>query len=132
MGCYADNKQAPVFTISPGDYKPVDLNPVSCMNTCGKRWHFAGIRNGNTCMCSKIKPPDENMVDGILCNTNCTGVIDNGKSSWFCGGKEHFSVYNISKRITGFDIKKVIVFFMLNDIEVKLSQIVILRKHFFY
>lgn len=105
MGCYADDNQTPVFTISPGDYKPDDLNPVSCMNTCGKRWHFAGIRNGNLCMCSKRRPPNGNFVNSDLCDANCT---DGAGGNGFCGGKlNHFSVFNISNRINGFEVKKV-------------------------
>ena len=77
------------------------MSPVSCMNACGKRWHIAGIQNGNVCLCSKYTPPT--YVSDSFCNSTCTGT--NGYSEDpKCGGNEHLSVYNISKRIIGLEI----------------------------
>lgn len=105
MGCFADKKEHPLFNTSPSDYEPGDMSPAACINACGKRLHgFAGIRNGELCMCSSEKP--ESFVDESLCASQCTG-LDDSTIQQKCGGNSYYSVYTTSKRINGFDIENV-------------------------
>ena len=85
LGCFLDAGSEHIFTISPGDYLPDDLSPISCMLACGKHWKIAGIRNGNICLCSTTKPTifhNENH-----CNAYCSGVTrSQQESAPQCGG----------------------------------------------
>jgi len=114
LGCFLDNGEKKLFTISPGDYTSDDLSPVSCMTACGRRWHIAGIQNGDLCLCSKTVPTD--YVSHTKCDSVCTGAGSYpDKAKPRCGGRLHLSVYNASKRIVGFNIKQVCFFVTANN-----------------
>lgn len=100
LGCFLDSGDEQLFTISPGDYLPNELSPISCMLACGKRWQIAGIQNGNVCLCSKSKPTT--FQNSWHCSVKCTGISGYELDSVpGCGGTDHISVYDVSQRITG-------------------------------
>ncbi|ORX80461.1 WSC-domain-containing protein [Basidiobolus meristosporus CBS 931.73] len=92
VGCYLDNENQPSLT----GLNSVDVNQSSqkCGDICTKKFVYAGVRDGSTCMCGNAKPPDSLLVqDNSLCNIPCPG---NPQEK--CGGKLYMSVWIVGSQ----------------------------------
>lgn len=71
MGCYVIDEEQRLFISSPGDYDMHDISPLHCLRQCGRKYRYAGLQEGNICLCANSLPATA--VDDSECNSTCLG-----------------------------------------------------------
>ena len=72
------------------------------MVTCGHKYKYAAIQNGQFCMCADQTPPIR--TSEANCSVACPVNYPSGETKPKCGGSSTISVYSIKNRILGFKI----------------------------
>ncbi|KAI1487657.1 hypothetical protein F5X96DRAFT_131964 [Biscogniauxia mediterranea] len=112
LGCYTQPRDGAIFGPDGRDacsdtVRPSELTIEACLSGCaalmpppgqtgGERYAFAGLRNGNECICGTQLSPDARAVPADDCETPCAG--DATRS---CGGRDAIAVYSLASSDDG-------------------------------
>lgn len=93
--CYKEDKHDRRFSISPGNYDPLQMTIITCTTACGElNQKYAALTYGKFCFCGNNDPDDAKKTTSG-CTTPCSG-----DSNQMCGDSEHISVYKSAQHFT--------------------------------
>lgn len=93
--CYKEDKHDRRFSISPGNYDPLQMTIITCTMACGElNQKYAALTYGKFCFCGNNDPDDAKKTTSG-CTTPCSG-----DSNQMCGDSEHISVYKSAQHFT--------------------------------
>ncbi|CAG8475333.1 7727_t:CDS:2 [Scutellospora calospora] len=108
LGCYILNATL-ADSLDIKEYRDQDgnlMDPGLCIIHCADYFYnFAALTNSNTCRCGNKTGLDAytKLTDSTLINQNCN-LTCVGNSSYICGGKNSFTVYNVLNSIPSYTV----------------------------